>query len=42
MPGKNTQAKLLTEKDNNVYININNRAAFDDKRRNLSVHLTLL
>ena len=27
--------KVVDRKDNNVYININNRAAFDDKRRNL-------
>ena len=26
---------VVDRKDNNVYININNRAAFDDKRRNL-------
>ena len=27
--------EVVDRKDNNVYININNRAAFDDKRRNL-------
>lgn len=27
--------EVVDRKDNNIYININNRAAFDDKRRNL-------
>ena len=35
MPRKNIQVRLLIDKDNNVYINLNNRAAFNDKRKNL-------
>ena len=32
--------EVVDRKDNNVYININNRAAFDDKRRNLKCSFT--